>query len=116
MNRFSIAAVTLAAALLLVPAEAASVLVSASAPAETGAYQVKATKVAFDDLDVSTSQGAATLLARIETASRFVCGERQGRTMDDKRAKQFATCRAQAIADAVKAVGAPQLTQLAASH
>jgi UrcA family protein len=118
MNRFSIAAVTLAAALALVPAQAgtASVVVSASAPNSFGAYQVAASTVTFDDLDVSTSQGAAKLLVRIDAASRAVCGEQQGRTMDERRARIFDTCRARATRYAIKKVDAPQLTQIAVSH
>ena len=118
MHRFSIAAIALTAVLSFVPAVAgpASIVVSASAPTDSGINQMKAMTVAFGDLDVATSQGATTLFDRIDAASRVVCGERQGKTMGWSRAKVFASCRAQTTAAAVKAVGAPQLTQLAAAH
>jgi UrcA family protein len=116
MNRFSIAAVTLAAALSVVPAEAdsASVVVSAPAPIGSGNYQVKATTVAFGDLDIASSQGAATLLARIDHASRFICGEREGRKLTLFQERQLQTCRNNAVADAVASVNAPELTKAAA--
>jgi UrcA family protein len=95
-------------------ADPATITMSATAPTETGMYQVKAVKVAFADVDLSTAQGAAVLLDRIDAAARMICGERAGRTMDEARAKIFATCRTRAVHYAVKDVDAPQLTQLTA--
>ena len=106
------------AAILSVPAMAqpASITVSAAAPTDSGVYQVKAVSVQVADVDLGTAQGAAALLDRIDTASRAVCGERAGRTMSDKRAKQFAACRLHTTASAVQAVNAPTLTQFAAAR
>lgn len=106
------------AAVLFVPAMAqpASITVSASAPTDSGLYQVKAVKVTLADVDLGTAQGAAALLDRIDAAARLVCGERAGHTMNESRAKIFATCRARAVRYAVQDVDAPQLTQLAATR
>jgi len=118
MYRFTIAAVTLATALSFIPASAgeASVTVTASAPARSGEMQVKGVAVAYGDLDITKAEGAAALLDRIEHASRLVCGERAGYTMDGPRTKIFDTCRARTTHYAVMTVDAPQLTQLAASR
>ena len=118
MNRFSLAAIAFVAALSFVPASAgdASVTVTGSAPARSGVYQLKAVNVVYSDLDVTKAEGAAALLDRIEHASRVVCGERAGFTMDSMRTKIFDTCRARATHYAAMTVDAPQLTQLAASH
>lgn len=94
----------------------AAITVSASAPTDSGVFQVKAVNVTVADVDLGTAQGAAALFDRIDAASRVVCGERQGRTMNDKRAKLFATCRVQTVKQAVLAVNAPQLTEIAATR
>jgi len=118
MHRFTIAAVTLATALSFVPALAseASVTVTASAPTPSGSYHVLAVAVAYGDLDVTKADGAAALLDRIARASRLVCGERAGHTMDPALTKKFDACRARATRYAVMAVDTPQLTQIAAAH
>jgi UrcA family protein len=106
------------AAVLFVPAMAqpASITVSASAPTGSGLYQQKAVSVQVADADLGTAQGAAALLDRINAASRVVCGERAGQTMNTARAKLFAACQARTVTAAVQAVNAPALTQLAAAR
>jgi UrcA family protein len=104
-------------ALMFVPAMAQSLTVTGSAPAQGGGVdQVWAKKVSYADLDLGTTQGATTLLNRIDVAARAVCGEREGYTMNAARAKAFAKCYARTMHYAVKEVDAPQLTQLAAAH
>jgi UrcA family protein len=114
MKRFSIAAAVFTAA-LFVPALAgeASVVVQGLAPTSAGGYQIKTVKVAFADLDISTGQGAAALLDRIQTASRIVCGERNGTLMNAERVKEFAACQTHATKIAVRTIGAPSLVQVA---
>lgn len=114
MKRFSIIAAVFTAA-LFVPALAAdtSVIVSAMAPTSSGGYQPKSVQITFGDLDISTGQGAATLLDRIRVAARAVCGERNGQLMNSERAKDLAACQAGATRAAVKTVGAPALMQVA---
>jgi UrcA family protein len=118
MKRFPIAAFALTAALSFVPALAdeTSVTVSGFAPTSTGGLQLKAVVVSYGDLDIASAPGAAVLLGRIENASRLVCGERSGLAMIGERARDFAACRAGATAKAVRTVGAPALTQAAASR
>lgn len=115
MKRFSFAAIAFTAA-LFVPAFAGepAVTVSGLAPMNAGGYQVKAVNIAYGDLDITTSQGAAKLLDRIAMAARAVCGEHSGMLRNAERVKEFAACQARATATAVNAIGAPAL--VAATH
>jgi len=65
MTRFT----TLIAATALV-----SAIVPAAAIAQTGGYETAATEIRFDDLNLSTRTGQASLDARIAGAIRKVCG------------------------------------------
>jgi UrcA family protein len=116
----SAGAAALVTTLLFVPATAqsASITIAASAPVTSvsSLYQVNKTSVSLDGVDLKTASGAATLLERIDTAARKVCGERPGETMNAARAKVFATCRARTVHYAVKELDAPALTQLAAAR
>lgn len=118
MNRIALAAIALSAVLSSAAAYAATgtVLVTASAPNDSGLYQTKAVAVAYNDLDISSAQGAAVLYERIFKASRVVCGGRAGVSMQYRRAKVFEECRAQATTDAIAASDLPQLKQYAASR
>jgi UrcA family protein len=116
------ARITTAAALIAIlcaaPAVAApaSVRVQGVAASATGSYQMFATSVAYDDQELSSAENAKALLARIETASRFICGERQGRTFTTLQERQFETCLTRAVAGAVGSVNAPELTKVAAAR
>lgn len=94
----------------------ASVNVTAAAPNDAGVMHVKAISVPLGDIDVTTAAGAATGLQRIAAASRVVCGEVEGRTMNASRTKVFATCVRQATSYAVGDANAPLLTEAAAAH
>ena len=97
-------------------AGATSVNVTASAPNDVGIYLAKAIVVQLGDIDIATAGGAATGLQRITAASRVVCGEVDGHTMNADRAKIFATCVKRATNYAVGNVNAPLLTDAAAAH
>jgi UrcA family protein len=77
-------------------------LLGGSAYAANRVGDVPTKTVSFQDLDLSTSQGAQALYDRIETAARDVC---RGAEFTEARA-----CRARAIDDAVKNVGSPLLS------
>jgi UrcA family protein len=79
----------------------APVLASGTAPQVT---------VKYDDLNLSTRQGATTLLARIRAAARHVCGEESQR-LDLQHAWQL--CYDASINVAVAKVDSPILTALA---
>ena len=66
-------------------------------------------KVSYADLDLSTEAGAATLLSRIRSAARQVCGY-DGSTFTDKAI--WNSCFKHAVGDAVGKVNNPQLTAL----
>lgn len=120
MSQFSSAAIgaAVAAVITFFPAGAgtSSLTVSASAPNNSGTYQVKAVKLSLADADAATAEGAVTVLKRIKTAARMVCGEREGQTMTSQRAKVFETCLVKTVDQAVAEVNAPELTKLAASR
>jgi UrcA family protein len=119
MNRFSfaIAALTavLSAGVLSAGAIAASVRVEATAPLPSGLYQQRSVSVSFDDLDVSSTQGASALYQRIEAASHVACGEVLAQRVTSDLQKKYATCRAQAVSGAVAAVNTPSLKEVAAA-
>jgi UrcA family protein len=64
-------------------------------------------KVKYDDLNVSSSSGAATLYNRIRTAAENVCHPFNNR--DFASQKLLAACVHEAMSDAVKEVNQPAL-------
>lgn len=118
MNRISLAIVgftaILSAGALSAGALAASVRIEASAPLSSGQYQRLALNVAYDDLDITTADGATALYKRIDAASHVVCGEHQVKYVTRDLEEKFASCRKQAVAHAVASVNAPSLNTVAA--
>jgi len=116
MVRSIIAGFSVAVMLSLAPslAQSTSVAVSGAAPNNSGGFQVRAVKVSYADLDVTTDQGATVLFERIGAAARAVCGDRGHSSMDGVGTRRFESCRVQAVEQAVAAVNAPQLSQVAA--
>jgi UrcA family protein len=90
---------------------AAAVLASPAAPAATPA--IGTLTVHYGDVDLSTTEGAATLYRRLQGAARFVCGE-----SDSSLAQQrsWNDCYRRAVADAVGTVDNPRLTALYREH
>lgn len=93
-------------------ATAASVDVSGMAPTLSGDTLQMRTVVQYGDLNPNDKQGAVALLDRITKAADAVC------TSDRTRnsllvAPKIKKCRTQAVAQAVKDVGAPELTAAA---
>jgi UrcA family protein len=76
---------------------------------------VRQTTVGYSDLDLTTTQGARTLLERIEQASDEVCGGARLATSFVER-HEFDTCRAAAASRAVKKVHNPLLSSLASDR
>lgn len=116
MKRFILTVAALVAVLSVPALAGTTVTVSGFSPMANGGYQIKSAAVAYGDLDLSTAQGTAMLLDRIQTASRAVCGERAIRPISGERKREFAACQSRSIAAAVEAVNAPALTQMAATH
>lgn len=116
MKRFPVTAIFFAACLPFLPALAAetSVTVTGVAPVGNGGYQQKAARISYGDLDLSSHDGAAVLLQRIDRASRLVCGEGVGLMRTTESRKSFEQCRSTAAAAAIRSVNATAVTQLAA--
>jgi UrcA family protein len=71
-------------------------------------------RVHYQDLDLSTEHGAATLYARISGAAKKVCPSTNAMSV---QARTFAEkCVAAAIERAVADVNSPQLARLSASR
>ncbi len=109
-----IPAVAMSALLLAASAVAApgdSVVVQGAAPTPSGSYQVAAAKVAYGDLDVSTNEGAKSLLARIDAAAQSLCGTPKAW----QKADPYELCRKRAVTKAVRSVDSAELTKVAAT-
>ena len=73
-------------------------------------------RVSYADLDLATDAGAATMLARLQTAAARVCeGQRQGVRGLDAEAR-YRTCRQTVVAQSVEQVGAPRVAALYAGR
>jgi UrcA family protein len=71
--------------------------------------------VQFADLDLSRTEGAATLYRRIKGAARAVCSaHREGKALADKHC--YAACIEFAVSNAVTRVDEPVLTDYVASR
>jgi UrcA family protein len=108
MHRFTFVALAVSA-MLSVAASAAPATVRVQA-APPGGVGVRAVTLQYDDQDVSSSAGAATMLERINNAAEAVCGRvRPG------NGEQIAVCRKSAVREAVATIGVPALSQVAAA-
>ncbi|HKS54371.1 MAG TPA: UrcA family protein [Steroidobacteraceae bacterium] len=67
--------------------------------------------VSFGDLNLDTESGAATLLGRIESAARKVCGLDRVTVLPLALQYELQVCANQATARAVNDVNAPLLTR-----
>jgi len=74
----------------------------------------KSLTVQFADLDLSKSEGAATLFNRIKGAAKQVCSAHSGgATLRDKQ--RYTACIEFALSNAVARVDRPELTEYVAS-
>lgn len=104
MNRIA----TLIAATALV-----TIAVPTAAIAQTGGYETTTSKIRYDDLNLSTSSGQATLDARIAGAIRTVCGVPSGgTTLKESQAQRV--CARKARGQALAAAKTAQPAALAA--
>lgn len=116
MHRFSSAAMIVSALLscAAASAEPAQIQVQGMAPTSSGGYQLTAAVVSFADLDVTTHEGAAALLARIDNAAQRVCA--RGPVVPLHMADKVSKCRKDAIGEAVASTRAPLVVQVAAAR
>ena len=91
----------------------ALVFCSGFAIAQTGGYKTATTEVRYDDLNLSTRSGQASLDARIAGAVRKVCGISSGRTtLQESQAQK--RCASKARGEALAAAKTVQTGALAA--
>ena len=74
--------------------------------------EVPTVRVHYQDLDLSTEHGAATLYKRIEGAAKQVCPSASG--LNVRASRLVDQCVARAIERAVADVNSPQLARLSA--
>jgi UrcA family protein len=102
----------------MLAASAISATAFAGTPAPAGALssasQSPTVRVRYDDLNLSTDQGAAELYKRISRAAREVCPDRFSRDLAIVAAS--AKCEANAIAQAVRDVNSSRLAMLHATR
>jgi UrcA family protein len=67
------------------------------------------------DIDPNSAAGARMLLQRIEAAADAVCGG-EAKAVSKSQKRDYADCRSEAVAGAVSKMGAPALTQMAATR
>lgn len=94
-------------------AATALVTIAVPAAAKTGGYETTTNEVRYDDLNLSTRSGQATLDARIAGAVRTVCGVSSGRT-SVKESQAQRDCASKARGEALAAAKTAQPAALAA--
>lgn len=77
-----------------------------------GAADARAITVAYDDLDLSASDDAAQMLARLRRAAFRACSSPEIDTPTPEARRQSQACRADAVESAVAQLDAPELTRL----
>ncbi len=83
-------------------------LCAAQVPAADRADGLRSETVSYRDLNLNTIEGASLLFQRIRGAASSVCGDNEGRRLEEWQA--FNSCFKHAIAQAVVKVNSPMLT------
>ena len=100
-------------------AAAAAPAFAASAPHDlivhehlsSSTHEVRSKHVRYQDVDISTADGAAALVKRIENASERVCGGPHNRKTSLKEKADYKQCVKDAADEAVRGVNSPAVTQ-----
>ena len=103
----------------LIPAAlaAATVLTTAlTAHAADSRIVVLQQTVRYQPAELSTPQGARTLLARVDAVALRLCRQRTHSAFERTVASQVSACRDQAVSRAVVALDAPLVTAARADH
>jgi UrcA family protein len=99
-------------ALLLLGALSSVALANASASSDP--YEPAQVKVRYDDLDLSSENGALTLYQRITTAARQVCPTAIGLSLKENHIRN--SCISSAVERAVAEVNSPTLAKVGAAR
>jgi UrcA family protein len=78
--------------------------------ATLGAVEVKSVPVSYADLNLTGSEGQSSLYQRLKVAAGQVCGEAEGRDLQQVRAQR--KCTEEALDEAVEKVGSEGLTAI----
>ncbi len=111
IRRFAVMAVAAVSLTLAAEASITSVAVRGMAPVEGGAFELRQTTVHFGDLNLSSKQGAAALLARIHQAAADSCATDAMPSYTVKT--EVKQCRAKAVSRAIAKVHSSELTMVA---
>ncbi len=90
-----------------IAAFAISMTLAPATLAQVGIEQVSA-RVAYGDLDMSTVAGGKTLLKRIESAARRVCGDAGPRS--PLKPRSVPVCRRETVESAIRRINITTLT------
>jgi UrcA family protein len=90
-----------------IAALAASAIINPAVLAQPGVERVSV-EVPYSDLNMSRSAGGETLLKRIESAARRVCGAASPKLI--QQTISVAKCRSEAVEDAVRRLNIQTLT------
>lgn len=74
-------------------------------------FERNAIKVSYADLNLSSEAGAKSLLARIKTASKQVCGPRPS-SRDVRQSFHYQACYQDSLSQAVAAIDSPVLSAM----
>src|SRR5882757_2931661 len=110
-NRFNSRVLTVLAGCLLTGGLSVA---QAASPEATPAAAVPTLVVSYGALNLSTTEGNAALYQRITTAARRVCPIEDSRNL--AQAAHSSSCRAEAVARAVRDVNSPRLAALLAKR
>jgi UrcA family protein len=97
MSRIITSACLLAGLLLFAPAALAQKTVTTSVTVD------------YSDLDISRPAGAETLMTRLESASKKICGRRPMQVRFEQL-EQYLQCRSSVVEDAVRRIDQPVVT------
>jgi UrcA family protein len=84
----------------------------AGAPGDPGGLQATAVKVRYDDLDLTRTTDAQTMLVRLDRAALDACGASGFSLREVRQAVQRSACYRQSLDRAVAGLNAPAVTGL----
>ena len=96
--------------LVFASAAAFAIVAASSAHAELPRLMMVSQTITYDTASLATPDGAQAVLRRIERAALRACSPRSNSPVEQPVSPMIMRCRAQAVANAVEALGAPLVT------
>ena len=109
LTAVAIAASALGLASVAAQAQPTGKSVDVRSPPAYARPQVRDKVVSYSDLDLNTPSGQKTMLTRLKTASRYVCGHKPAASVAKST---FNKCYDEAMTSALSTLGNPQVTAL----